>query len=65
MKLYLVMKAVSSMAVAGQSCNLPDGEYAIPAFADFKKAEEHANNGNLTGLLMKTAFAKTFKEKNT
>ena len=45
MKLYLVMKAVSSMAVAGQICSLPDGEYAIPAFADFKKAEEHANNG--------------------
>ena len=45
MKLYLVMKAVSSMAVAGQSCNLSEGEYVIPAFADLKKAEEHANNG--------------------
>lgn len=45
MKLYLVMKAISSMPVAGQSCRLPDGEYAIPAFADLKKAEEHANNG--------------------
>ena len=37
MKLYLVMKAVSSMAVAGQSCNLPDGEYAIPAFPTLKR----------------------------
>lgn len=45
MKLYLVMKTVSSMAVAGQICSLPDGEYIIPAFADLKKAEEHANNG--------------------
>lgn len=45
MKLYLVMKAVSGMVVAGQFCSLPDGEYVIPAFADLKKAEEHANNG--------------------
>lgn len=45
MKLYLVMKAVTTMAVAGQACNLSEGEYAIPAFADLKKAEEHANNG--------------------
>lgn len=45
MKLYLVMKASSGMVVAGQICSLPDGEYVIPAFADLKKAEEHANNG--------------------
>jgi hypothetical protein len=45
MKLYLVMKAVSGMTVAGQFCSLPDGEYIIPAFADLKEAEEHANNG--------------------
>lgn len=45
MKIYLVMKAVSSMAVAGRICNLSEGEYVIPAFADLKKAEEHASNG--------------------
>lgn len=45
MKLYLVMKAVSNMTVAGQIYSLPDGEYAIPAFTDLKKAEKHANNG--------------------
>ena len=45
MKLYLVMKAVSGMAVAGQICNLPEGEYVIPAFTDLKNAEEHASNG--------------------
>ena len=37
MKLYLVMKAVSSMDIAGQSCNLSEGEYVIPAFADLKR----------------------------
>lgn len=54
MKLYLVMKAVSAMAVDGQICNLPEGEYAIPAFADLKKAEEHANNGEFNILVVES-----------
>ena len=45
MKLYLVMKAVSSMAVNGQICNLLKGEYILPAFSTLEKAKEHFCDG--------------------
>ena len=58
MKLYMVMKLVTEVAVGEHTGTMTKGEYMIPAFESLDDANMHSEDGKYQIMVVKTVEVK-------